>query len=184
MYNLKIKNRDDQILTDVQWLAVLKTLSGSKWGISLVVGGSNIWYFQCSDIRVDKVEKSKDQFEQYEKNSEAYHRNEEDKKTWTDNEMKKLTEAQKIGLYELALYMYPFFKTGTHGKVGVKKMCEMLLRYARKCPHDRSIKKLYFKPLCGYSEPELFERFWADYMNMNIVLTDYLPEKDISFLSL
>lgn len=183
MYILRIKNREDQQLTEAQGLGIIKTLSGTKGGTSLVIGWINIGYFQCSDIRVEKITPWKNQFSEYEKNSEAYHQNFAEKEEWTKKELEKLTDEQKKGLYELCLYMYPTFATGTHGKVWVKKMCSMLLRYIRNCPHDRSIKKLFSKPINGYTEQELRQRFWADLQNMDITLTGVMPEKDVSFLA-
>lgn len=183
MYTLRIKNREDQQLTEAQWLWVIKMLSGAKGWISLLIDWVNIGYFQCSDIRVEKNIVQKNQFDEYEKNSQAYHENYLKKEEWTQKELAKLTDDQKKWLYELCLYMYPSFSQGTHGEIGVKKMCSMLLRYIRKCPHDRIIRKLFFKPIHGYTEYELRQRFWDDLDNMEITLTEVMPEKDVSFLA-
>lgn len=184
MYNLRIKNRADQVITVAQWLKLIQLLKWQKWGIPLEIDWVNIWYFQCSEIRVEKIEDRKNQFDEYEKNSEAYHQNYLEKEEWTQKELAKLSDEQKKGLYELCLYMYPTFSTGTHGNIGIKKMCSMLLRYIRKCPHDRSIRKLFFKPIHGYTEQELRQRFWADLDNMDITLTGVMTEKDVSFLTI
>lgn len=183
MYNLRIKNRADQIITVAQWLKLVQMLKWQKGGIPLEIDGVNIWYFQCTDIRVEKIEDRKNEFTEYEKNSQTYHENYLRKEEWTQRELSKLTDEQKKGLYELCLYMYPSFTKGTHGKIGIKKLCSMLLRYIKKCPHDRTIRKLYFKPIHGYTRYELEQRFWADLDNMEITLTEVMPEKDISFLS-
>lgn len=182
MYILRIKNREDQQLTEAQGLWVIKMLSGAKGWTSLIIDWKNIGYYQCQDIRVESVVPWKNQFDEYEKNSQAYHENYLKKEEWTQKELEKLTAEQKKGLYELCLYMYPTFATGSHGKVGIKKMCSMLLRYIRKCPHDRTIRKLFFKPISGYTQYELEQRFWADLQNMDITLTEVMPEKDISFI--
>ena len=183
MYILRIKNREDQQLTETQGLSVIKMLSGAKGWTSLVIDWVNIGYFQCTDIRVEKVLPWKNQFDEYEKNSQAYHENYLKKEEWTEKELAKLTPEQKKQLYELCLYMYPTFATGTHGKAWIKQMCSMLLRYIRKCPHDRTIRKLFFKPIYGYTKQELEQRFWADLEFMDITLTEVMPEKDVSFLA-
>lgn len=133
---------------------------------------------------MEKISPAKNQFDKYEKSSEAYWKNHAEKEEWTKKELAKLTSEQMTRLLELCLYMYPTFATGNHGKVGMKKMGCMLLRYIRKCPHDRSIKRLFFKPIHGYTEQELIERFGAELESMDITLTGVMPEKDVSFLSI
>lgn len=184
MFILRIKNREDQQLTEAQWLWLVKILSGAKGWISLVIDWQNIGYYQCSNIQIEKVIPWKNQFDEYEKNSEAYRLNHSEKEAWTEKEVAKLTKEQKEWLCDLCLYMYPSFATGKHGNVGLRKMCDMLLRHIRRCPYDRTIKKLFFKPLHWYTKSELIQRFWLDAQTMDITLTEVMPEKDISFLSI
>lgn len=130
-YVLRIKNWEDRKLTKEQWYKVIELLSNQKWSFPLTIDWEMIGFFNKMDVRVEKIQKDRDDTEWYNEYSKEYNQLKRKSESWTDAIVAWLSDDEKVEFTKMAYARYWKWRERVRWTPQQKSFDEYIKKYVR-----------------------------------------------------